>query len=261
MKIRELIKSVEMDFPVCSSLSFDNTGANVVNFDDEVKNVLVCLDITLDAINNAYELNANLIISHHPIIFNELKRINDSPVSKRIKLLNKYDISAYSCHTNFDANIELGMGKSLLDTLFESSEYESHTYLDEFIVENKKYAIGDILVLKDEISFNDLVDKLIAKLELDRTKLSFYEFKNKIKKVILIPGSGSSDVDMVIGNKPDLLITSELKHNQILDLMEEKISYINATHYGLEKVFIDSFSKYLSNKFDNIKIYKHFTNL
>ena len=254
LKIREIINKIEEDFPINSSMGFDNSGSNVISFDDELKGVLVCLDVTIDAIEYAKKNNINLIVSHHPLIFNDIKNLNDDPVSKRVKLLNKYDINAYSCHTNYDVNIENGMGANLLKMLFKGVDFVSNAYIESFSVDNIKYALGDIISLKNNMSFDSVLGLVKKNLELDDKKIAYYNFNNDIKDIIVIPGSGSGDIEAVIKNKPDLLITSDLKHNHILDLREENISFINATHYGLEKVFVNSFSSYIKELFKDLNV-------
>ena len=246
LKITELINQIEYDFPIVSSMDFDNSGANVVDFDRELSGVLVTLDITLNAIKYANDNNINLIVSHHPIIFNKIRNLNDDPVANRIKLLNKYDISAYSCHTNYDVNLKNGMGTNLVNLLFDKTLIKEQGILEKYIVNDEEYGIGNIILFNKEYTFEELKNIFIEKLKLDNDKISFNVCKDIIKKIVIIPGSGSSDVNLVIAEKPDLFITSELKHNQILDLKESNISYFNATHYGLENIFIDSFYKYLS---------------
>lgn len=259
MKITELINQIEYDFPIVSSMDFDNSGANVVDFDKELSGVLVTLDITLDAIKYANENNINLIISHHPIIFNKIRNLNDDPVANRIKLLNKYDISAYSCHTNYDVNLKNGMGTNLVDLLFDKSLIKEQGILERYNVNDAEYGIGNIITFNKEYTFEELKKIFIENLHLDTDKICYNIYKDSIKKLVIIPGSGSSDVDLVIKEKPDLVITSELKHNQILDLKESNISYFNASHYGLENIFIDSFYKYLISLkiLSNINIMKY----
>lgn len=259
MKITELINQIEYDFPIVSSMDFDNSGANVVDFDKELSGVLVTLDITLDAIKYANENNINLIISHHPIIFNKIRNLNDDPVANRIKLLNKYDISAYSCHTNYDVNLKNGMGTNLVDLLFDKFLIKEQGILERYNVNDAEYGIGNIITFNKEYTFEELKKIFIENLHLDTDKICYNIYKDSIKKLVIIPGSGSSDVDLVIKEKPDLVITSELKHNQILDLKESNISYFNASHYGLENIFIDSFYKYLISLkiLSNINIMKY----
>lgn len=247
MKIRELINLIEKDFPISSAMTFDNSGANMVEYFDELTGVVVCLDVSLSAIEFAKQSGANLIISHHPLIFNEIRNINEDPVSKRIKLLNKYGISSYSIHTNYDSNLKFGMGVNLINELFDKSLISKHSILETYSIDGVNYGIGDITIFNKIVNFNEILTIIKSKLDLNDDKISYYKIKDDISKVILIPGSGSSEVDLVLSEKPDLLITSDLKHNQILDLTEVGISYINASHYGLEKIFIKSFAEYLVN--------------
>ena len=247
MLIKDLIKQIESDFPITSSMDFDNSGANVVEFDLELTGVLVTLDVTLKSIEFAKQNDINLIISHHPIIFNKIMNLNEDSIAKRIKYLNKYEISAYSCHTNYDVNIKNGMGTNLINFLFDETDIKEHKLLEEFKINDINYGIGNVLTLYKEKKIDELVNYIINKLNLDNNKISIYKCNDIINKLVIIPGSGSGEIDLVINEKPDLLITSDLKHNQILDLKESNISYFNATHYGLENIFINSFYKYLNS--------------
>ena len=261
MKIRDLINLIEKNFPINSAMSFDNSGANIVDYNADLNGIVVCLDVTIATIEFAKQNGANLIISHHPLIFNEIRNINDDPISKRIKLLNKYEISAYSAHTNFDSNLKRGMGISLINKLFDKSLINSHKILETYTIDGTDYGIGDITTFNKKLNFDEILTIIKSKLELSDDKISYYKVNDNISKIILIPGSGSSEIDLVIAEKPDLLITSDLKHNQILDLTEEGISYINASHYGLEKIFIESFSGYLANDLKINNIYTFYLNL
>ena len=187
MLIRDLIKKIENIYLLESEFDFDNSGANIVNFDNELKNILVCLDITLDTIDYARMNNVNMIISHHPIIFNSIKNINDDILSKKIKLLNKYDISAYSMHTNFDVNIKYGMGKLVKDKIFSKNEISSEDYLDTFKIKFKKFGIGNIVSLKKSLDLDSMVNRIIDNLQIDSEKICYFaKDKNKpIKKVVI----------------------------------------------------------------------------
>lgn len=261
MKIRELISLIEKDFPISSAMSFDNSGANIVDYNADLCGIVVCLDVTIATIEFAKQNGANLIISHHPLIFNDIRNINDDPISKRIKLLNKYEISSYSVHTNFDSNLKRGMGISLINKLFDKSLINSHKLLESYSVDGVDYGIGDITTFNKKLNFDEILTIIKSKLELSDDKMSYYKVNDNIGKIVLIPGSGSSEIDLVIAEKPDLLITSDLKHNQILDLTEEGISYINASHYGLEKIFIESFSNFLINDLNIKNVYTFYLSL
>ena len=256
MKAYEIAKYIEKTYPLNSQMSFDNSGPIIYNGDDEVSGVLVCLDVTMSAIEFAITNGINLIISHHPMIFNEIKSINNDVLSKRIKALIKNSINTYSVHTNFDVNLKCGMGKILTNKLFDKSLIRSEDILEKYIVSRKKYGIGNIIKLKSFVDFNSILNILKDGIALRDSEISYYNFNTMpISKIILIPGSGSGEIDLVINEKPDLLITSDLKHNHIIDLLDSNISYINASHYGLEKVFIEYMSKFVMKKFKNVYTY------
>jgi dinuclear metal center YbgI/SA1388 family protein len=104
MTINELIKYFEDWAPPKVAWEKDNVGLQVGKPDENLQNVLLCLELNEDAVNEAIENNCNLIFTHHPFLFSPLKRINLSkdPHSKLLEKLIKNDITLYSAHTNLD---------------------------------------------------------------------------------------------------------------------------------------------------------------
>lgn len=260
MKIRDLIKKINIDYPEEVALDFDNTGFNIGDIDEEIKSVLICLDVDMGAINEAKNNGCNLIISHHPLTFNSYKNITSDTNSKRIKEVIKNDINLYSMHTNFDMNIEKGMSKLVIDSL-KLKNISKKTCIDGIKYKNKKYGMGIGFTLKNKIDINTLYDIAIKNLGLDKDKTAIYRNKTAIKKILIMPGSGRSDVNYAIYNNYDLYITSDLSHNDILDLSDEGISYMNLTHYGLEKVFVNYMEKYIKKLINDKKVYTYFSNM
>ena len=260
MRLKEIIKKINIDYPEEIAMSFDNTGFNIGDDEDIINNILVCLDVDMGAINKAKEKNCNLIISHHPLTFNSYKDITTDINSKRIKEVIKNNINLYSIHTNFDMNINKGMSKLVFDEIGFKNIRKQYC-INEIIYKKKKYGMGICFELSKSMDLDTLYSKALINLNIDNEKTSIYKVNNSIKRVCIMPGSGKSDVDYVIKNKFDLYITSDLSHNDILDLVDSNISYINLTHYGLEKVFVDFMSRYLSKFYNKNKIYKYFSNM
>ncbi len=104
MKIKEIVKLLEQFAPLNYQESYDNSGLIVGNSELEVKAVLVSLDTTEDVVNEAVTMGANLIVSHHPIIFNGLKKLTGRTYVERtvIKAIEN-KIAIYSIHTNLDS--------------------------------------------------------------------------------------------------------------------------------------------------------------
>ena len=117
MKIKEVKKYLESLVPLSSAESYDNSGLIVGDEDDEIKEVLICIDCIESTVDEAIEKGCNLIISHHPIIFSGVKKINGTNYIERtiIKAI-KNDIAIYAIHTNLD-NYHLGVNKEIGELL------------------------------------------------------------------------------------------------------------------------------------------------
>jgi len=116
MKLSDLIKILDALFEVGQSLENDNTGFQLGNLHNDIKTVLVTLDVTYGAIDEAIACGAGLVISHHNLIFEPIYCItSDDAAGAKILRLAKNDISVYSAHTNYDA-----MQGGLNDLLFEA---------------------------------------------------------------------------------------------------------------------------------------------
>jgi dinuclear metal center YbgI/SA1388 family protein len=104
MRCDKIIKIIEDWAPKSIAWEKDNVGLQVGSLRREVKNILLCLDVDENVVDEARRKNCNLIISHHPLLFRSLKKldiVNDKK-SRIIEKLIKKDITLYSAHTNLD---------------------------------------------------------------------------------------------------------------------------------------------------------------
>ena len=103
MKVKELVSELERFAPHSLQESYDNAGLNVGFPDAEINGVLICIDIIPDVVDEAIAKHCNMIVSHHPLIFPNIKRITGSNnVEKSIIKALQNNISIYCGHTNFD---------------------------------------------------------------------------------------------------------------------------------------------------------------
>lgn len=117
MKIKELVSSIEQIAPLQYQESYDNSGLIVGSYNDEVTKALICIDIIEETVDEAIEIGADIIISHHPIVFSGLKKLNGKNLVERVvikAIQNK--IAIYSAHTNID-NSSVGLNKRFCDLL------------------------------------------------------------------------------------------------------------------------------------------------
>jgi len=103
MKIQELIKYYESQVPKGSAWEKDNVGLMVGNLKTDITNIFLCLELTKEALTEAIKKNCNLIITHHPLIFYPISKIDTSSrLGELISVVIKNDITVYSSHTNLD---------------------------------------------------------------------------------------------------------------------------------------------------------------
>ena len=102
-KIKDVITCIEQMAPLAYQESWDNSGVQVGNVNQNVKSVLLCVDITEATLNEAIERGANLIISHHPLIFKGIKKLTGRNYIERVIIKAvQHNIVLYSAHTNMD---------------------------------------------------------------------------------------------------------------------------------------------------------------
>ena len=103
MTVHEITSYLEQIAPLSLQESFDNSGLIIGSGKKETDKALITIDITEDVVKEAIEYDCDLIISHHPIIYKALKKIDhQSAIGSIITKLIKADIAAYAIHTNLD---------------------------------------------------------------------------------------------------------------------------------------------------------------
>ena len=106
MIIKEIISAIEEYAPLSLQESWDNAGVQVGGIDAEATGALLCVDVTECIVDEAVAKGANLVISHHPLLFKGLKRIvGATPVERIVAKALRNGITIYSAHTNMDSTV------------------------------------------------------------------------------------------------------------------------------------------------------------
>jgi dinuclear metal center YbgI/SA1388 family protein len=117
MQVRDITSHIESFAPLSYQESYDNAGLQTGHPDQEVRGILICIDITEAVIKEALRLDANLIISHHPLIFTGLKKLTGSNHTERLVMeAIRQNLSIYAAHTNLDA-VHLGVNHKISEKL------------------------------------------------------------------------------------------------------------------------------------------------
>lgn len=231
MKINNIIEKLEKEFPPELAYEWDNVGLLVGDREREVKNVVVCLDVTEDVMEFAKNAEAELIISHHPVLFSPINRINrDTKTGKLLMEAIANKIAVYSAHTNCD-KAENGINARLAE-IFDLNDVEA---LEED-------GLGRIGTLSGPMEFCEFAKSVEEKLSI---KVRFCgDTKKVIKKVAICSGSGSDVIETAIAKGADVLLTGDTKYHQMLDSKDD-INIIDAGHYGTECIVTEIFAEAL----------------
>lgn len=210
---------------------WDNSGMLIGDMNAEVTKAAVVLDITPEAVKQSKELGANLIVSHHPVIFHAVKNVTKGSVPFELVLNG---INAVCCHTPLD--IAAG---GTNDTLAELLGFEVHTGEDPFL------RFGKIKETTAEKLAKHIADTL-------GTKVRFSDAGRPINRIAICTGSGSSLIEEA--GEIDAFITGDAGHHDFLDATQAGITLIAAGHFETENPVVPVLRKKLSEKFSGIEI-------
>lgn len=239
MLVQEIYEFLNSIAPFSSAESWDNCGLLIGSYNRECNKIMLALDITQSVTKQAINAGVDLIVIHHPAIFEPLKSINfDSAVAKLVMA----GISVISTHTCFDS-AQGGMNDILCEKLGLQG-VRAVTTDDGF-----SFRIGFI---EEPVSAKDFAKHTATVLNSKCVSCSLGE--KTLNSIAVCSGSGSSLCGLVTALKVDAFVTGELKYNNVIDLSEAGISAIIAGHFETEQIFKSVLKERLEERFDGIKV-------
>lgn len=213
MKLKEIYDVLDNLSPFILQEKWDNAGLLVGSFEDEIQNIYISIDLDEELVDSVKE--NSLIITHHPLIFTGIKRVNYNTYStKLLRELIKKNISLISMHTNIDK-----------------------THLNRYFTEN---ILGFNIINTEEfisycdvnMDFNELVKYISLKIGLKTTKV--VKCNDFIKRIAIVTGSGMSLIDEI---KADCFLTGDIKYHDAMEAKSRGLSLIDIMHYESERCF------------------------
>ncbi len=237
--VRDILAFTETFAPLETCADFDNCGVLVGNKEQGVAKVLLALDITKDVVKEAKDMGAELIISHHPVIFNPLKSLDCESVPY---LLAKYGITALCLHTNLDIAENCGVNICLANALKLSDQ---KLYSEDFLLTGK---LSSPMTIEEFAKYvkECLGAPCVAYTPSDRT----------IETIGMCSGAGGDFYTLAKGKGADAFLTGEAKHHEYLEAAESDISLVTAGHFHTEDVVINPLKEKLSKEFFDVEFIK-----
>lgn len=250
MKCKEIISWLETLSPTNYACDWDNVGLLVGRKEKEVHKIMIALDASKDVVRAAVEDNVDMLITHHPMIFKSLKQMNeDNFIAEKVLTLAEHGICYYAMHTNFDAvggMAELAAGNRFLN-LTQTSPIE---------MSEEGVGMGRYGKLPKPMTSLQVCEYVKEKFGIPFVMLYQAEdMKQKVyENIAVMPGSGKGDMKMVAQNGYDLYLTGDFGHHEGLDAIDMGITVIDATHYGLEHIFVTYVKDYIESKCIDIEV-------
>lgn len=246
---RDIINEIEKVYPKELAMSWDNPGLICGHADKPVNSILIALDADNSTVERAVSSKADMIITHHPMIFGQIKQVNDSDaIGRKLLKLIENGICCYAMHTNFDIAAD-GMG----DIVAKRLGMDSLMPLEQTAEGNdRKLGIGFISRLSEPMKVHEL--SLRVKEAFGLSSGWYYDAGRPVQTVAVCPGSGKGMMNEVMAAGADVFITGDTGHHDGLDYIDTGISLIDAGHFGLEHIFVEKMNRFISERFPTIAV-------
>lgn len=239
--VADIFNFINTIAPFETQESWDNSGFLVGNKDADVKKIAVCLDVTNATLDAAFEFGADLVVSHHPVIWDPLKSVHSgSPVFRAIE----NGKSIICAHTNWDF-ADAGVN-DVLATLLGFRDI--HRLRDEGDLSMPR--VGE---LKSPVPANEFAEIVAETLD---TVVRVSMPDKMIKTVAVCGGAGASFMGDIAADGIDAYVTGDAKHNDFLDSVDLGISLLAAGHYETETVSMPVLMNLLKKEFPDME-YKY----
>ena len=242
MKIKEITDAIERFAPLALQEGYDNAGLVVGDPEREVGRALLAVDVTEEVLAEAEREGCDLVVTHHPIVFHPLKRLNEADYVQRcVARAVRRDIALYACHTNLDSAPN-GMSWRLAEMLgvgnlrvLQPSETGDGAGFG---------VVGELPEAVDTVEFMRIIQR---RLEVSVVRYSDIATSG-VRRVAVCTGAGASLIGEARRAGADIYITADMKYNDFMApdkaLTVADIGHFESEYCAIQLIF-DILSKNL----------------
>ena len=214
--------------PEDTALPDDPVGLLLPGDGREVKKVGICLDATPETADRAASAGVQLVIAHHPLIYQPLKRLGTDPVSRAITTFVQANISLYAMHTNWDRAVG-----GINDTLAECLELTGTRPLGtEGIAALPR--IGDLTNPRPLADFARFVESALDCGGTSMLRVGGADMTRMITRVAVCGGAGAELAEAAQAAGADAYVTSDVRHHEFCDAQSRGLALLDAGHGATE---------------------------
>jgi dinuclear metal center YbgI/SA1388 family protein len=210
-------------YPEQTAYEWDNVGLQIGDLDREAKSILIALDATFDVFEEARTLGVDWILTHHPLLFRPMQRIDTTTYAgKLIRALLRHDITLYAAHTNYDVaargmNVHLGERLGLHD-------------INPLVEHDDAYGLGVVGTLHQPRRLTDFIEDVKQALDVSTIRM-IGEADRTVGTVALVAGSGSSAIPSAIDRGVDVLLTGDVTYHHALEAAQHGFTILDVGHH------------------------------
>ncbi len=245
MEAWQIEKMLAQLAPVQTALSYDNVGLLIGDAHKEVTRVLLALDITPETVGEAADFGAQMLVSHHPVIFQPYRRITPQSYDTAAAMaLIRRDMAAVCMHTNLD----LARG-GVNDALARALGLQ-----DISRVEADADALLRVGMLPGALSMRDFA--LLVKRALGCPGLWYSDAGRPVRCVAVCGGAGGGDAEtaLALASGADVYVSAEFRHHITLQAQHRGLSLVDAGHFYTERPVLAALAEYLGNAFPQLEL-------
>lgn len=248
-KIKDILEFLETVAPSYMKMDWDNVGLLCGDKEQPVGKVLVALDPFYNVCLEAKEVGADLLLTHHPLIFSPASAITtETELGKSILFLAKENISAVNAHTNLDC-----APGGVNDVLAEMIGLQNISVIAPNGIDSNGQAWG--LLRQGTVTEQNLQSFLnTVKNTLDCTGLRYTDAGKHVKQVAVGGGACGSELELAVKAGCDTFVTADVKYNQFASAKEMGINLIDAGHFHTENPVCAALAKKLQAAFPEITV-------
>ncbi len=232
--IEDIIASLDDEAPFSLAEDWDNVGLLVGSRKQQANSVLIGLDPTNALLDEAISRGADTLLTHHPVIFHPLARIDTaSPEGKLLEKALSHRIAIIACHTNLDsaaAGVSDILAASLgLTDLSPLAPAPGAT--------DPRLGLGRIGHFSQPLAATDFIRTVLDALDLPAIQVAG-PLPETVRTVAVCGGSGSDFAATAMAKGADVYLTAEVKHNVARWAEENGFCIIDGTHYATEQAAV-----------------------
>lgn len=250
--IQKVASFLEEWAPPSSAQSYDNVGLQVGDPSAEVRRGLLALDMTPQVLAEARAVEADLIITHHPLIFRPLQRVTTTSFAASLAYrLASSGVGLYSIHTNLDAapgGVSFALGRTLGLADME--------FLDVFESDGEEIGLGVVGRLEAPASLAEFLERVADRLNTESLRF-VGDHDSRVDRVAVCGGAGSDFVGKAIASGADVYVTADVKYHAFFDVLDTegrpKMAFVDAGHYETEVMTETLLRDELAERFSDVE--------